>query len=197
MADITLSSAVRANLLSLQTTADLLSSTQTKLATGLKVNSALDDPSAFFTASSLQSRANDLSRILDSVGGAVQTIKAADEGISSITKLVESAQATARQALQSAKPTNATVTGSGASISVDSAVTVTGAGLSDANNLLASLGATDVDAATQTGTAIGNIADLSSRHHRLCWKGRRATVTANSPAQAGGTNRDRSVHRCC
>jgi hypothetical protein len=100
--DITLSSAVRSNLLALQNTADLLGKTQEKLATGLKVNSALDDPTAFFTASSLNSRANDLSRLQDFVGNAVQTIKAADEGISAITKLVESAEATARQALQSA-----------------------------------------------------------------------------------------------
>ena len=102
MADITLSSAVRTNLLSLQSTADLLASTQEKLATGLKVNSALDDPTAFFTASSLNSRANDLQRLQDFVGNSVQTIKAADEGISAITKLVESAEATARQALNSA-----------------------------------------------------------------------------------------------
>ena len=100
--EITLSSAVRSNLLALQDTANLLSKTQEKLATGLKVNSALDDPTAFFTASSLNGRANDLSRLQDFVGNAIQTIKAADEGISAITKLVESAEATARQALQSA-----------------------------------------------------------------------------------------------
>ncbi len=106
--DITLSSAVRSNLLALQNTANLLGKTQEKLATGLKVNSALDDPTAFFTASSLNSRANDLSRLQDFVGNAVQTIKAADEGISAITKLVESAEATARQALQSAGNTAST-----------------------------------------------------------------------------------------
>ena len=98
--DITLSSAVRNNLLSLQNTADLLGRTQERLATGLKVNSALDDPTAFFTASSLNSRAGDLSRLLDSVGNALQTIRAADDGLEAITALVESAQATARQALQ-------------------------------------------------------------------------------------------------
>ncbi|MGH1349464.1 MAG: flagellin [Methyloligellaceae bacterium] len=103
--DITLSSAVRSNLLSLQKTADLLSKTQGKLATGLKVNSALDDPTAFFTASALNSRASDLNRLQDFTANAVQTIKAADEGISSITKLVETAEATARQALQSAGTT--------------------------------------------------------------------------------------------
>lgn len=105
MADITLSSAVRNNLLSLQNTADLLGRTQERLATGLKVNSALDDPTAFFTASSLNSRASDLSRLLDSIGLAVQTLDAADKAISAITDLVETAQATARQALQSSSST--------------------------------------------------------------------------------------------
>ena len=110
MADITLSGAVRSNLLALQNTAELLGNTQQKLATGLKVSSALDDPTAFFTASSLNARANDLSRLQDFVGNAVQTLKAADEGISAITNLVESAEATARQALQTAG-TVANVTG--------------------------------------------------------------------------------------
>ncbi|WP_299474345.1 flagellin [uncultured Roseibium sp.] len=100
MADITLSSAVRANLNSLQSTADLLSDVQNKLATGKKVNSALDNPSNFFTASGLNSRASDLGTLLDDMGQSVQTLKAADEGIASITTLAESAKAIANQALQ-------------------------------------------------------------------------------------------------
>lgn len=100
MADITLSKAVRSNLLNLQSTASQLGKTQQRLATGLKVNSALDNPTNFFTASSLNSRAGDLGRLLDAVGNATQTIEAANNGLSAITKLVESAQATARQALQ-------------------------------------------------------------------------------------------------
>jgi len=102
--DITLSKGVRQNLLSLQSTADLLSKTQERLATGKKVNSALDNPINFFTSSGLQSRANDLSRLLDSIGNAIQTVQAADKGISAITDLIESAQAQARQALTSAAP---------------------------------------------------------------------------------------------
>jgi flagellin len=105
MSDVTLSSAVRNNLLSLQSTADLMSKTQERLATGLKVNSALDNPTNFFNASALNSRANDLGRLLDGVSNATQTLEAADNGIEAITKLVESAQATARQAQQ----TSATV----------------------------------------------------------------------------------------
>ncbi|GGB37305.1 flagellin [Roseibium aquae] len=100
MSDITLSAAVRQNLLTLQTTADLLSDVQGKLATGLKVNSALDNPNSFFTASGLNSRANDLNNLLDDMGQSLQTLKAADKGIQSITKLVDSAKAKANQALQ-------------------------------------------------------------------------------------------------
>ncbi|WP_420414463.1 flagellin [Roseibium sp.] len=100
MADITLSAAVRQNLLTLQSTADLMSGVQNKLATGLKVNSALDNPNSFFTASGLNARASDLSNLLDDMGQSVNTIKAADDGIQSITKLVESAKAKANQALQ-------------------------------------------------------------------------------------------------
>lgn len=101
MADnITLSAAVRQNLLTLQSTADLMSGVQNKLATGLKVNSALDNPNSFFTASGLNSRANDLSTLLDDMGQSLQTLKAADEGIQTITDLVETAKAKANQALQ-------------------------------------------------------------------------------------------------
>ena len=108
MSDITLSKAVRSNLLNLQSTAGLLSKSQERLSTGLRVNSALDNPTNFFTAQGLNSRANDLSQLLDSVSNAVQTVAAADKGITAITKLVESAQATARQALQTSATLAAT-----------------------------------------------------------------------------------------
>jgi flagellin-like hook-associated protein FlgL len=111
MADITLSAGVRQNLLSLQNTADLMSRTQNRLATGKKVNSALDNPISYFTSQSLSNRASDLTALLDSIANGVQTIKAADTGITSLTKLVQSAQAIANQALQSASST-ASVTGS-------------------------------------------------------------------------------------
>jgi flagellin len=105
MSEITLSKAVRSNLLNLQSTATLLGKSQERLSSGLRVNSALDNPTNFFTAQGLNSRANDLSQLSDAVSNAVQTVAAADKGISAITKLVEAAQATARQALQ----TSATV----------------------------------------------------------------------------------------
>jgi flagellin len=100
MADVNLSKAVRSNLLSLQSTAASMAKTQERLATGLKVNSALDNPTNFFTASSLNSRASDMASLLDSMSNGIKTIEAADNGLSSITKTVESMQSTLRQARQ-------------------------------------------------------------------------------------------------
>ncbi|WFE91864.1 flagellin [Roseibium porphyridii] len=100
MPDITISSAVRSNLNALQSTSQLMSSVQEKLATGKKVNSALDNPNSFFTAKGLENRASDLSTLLDDMGQSVQTLKAADEGISAISDLVDAAKAKANQALQ-------------------------------------------------------------------------------------------------
>ena len=103
--NITLSAAVRSNLLSLQQTADLMALTQTRLATGKKVNSALDNPINFFTAASLNGRGNDLTKLLDSISNATKTLQAADNGITSITKFIENAQAIAQQAQNSAATT--------------------------------------------------------------------------------------------
>jgi flagellin len=98
--NITLSNGIRQNLLSLQRTADMMGTTQHRLATGRKVNSALDDPTNFFMSAALQTRANDFSRLLDGMGNAVKTLEAADNGIKGIIKLVETAQAMVRQAQQ-------------------------------------------------------------------------------------------------
>jgi flagellin-like hook-associated protein FlgL len=100
MADIVLSAGVRQNLLSLQNTAQLMGMTQNRLATGKKVNSALDNPSNFFTSQALNNRASDLNALLDSIGQAQKTLEAADHGITSLTKLVESAKSIAKQARQ-------------------------------------------------------------------------------------------------
>ncbi len=102
MGDISISNGVRSNLMALQSTTRMMEETQNRLATGKRVNSALDNPANFFTASSMNNRAGDLSSLLDSMNTGVNTIKAADNALTSITKLVESAQGTARQALQDA-----------------------------------------------------------------------------------------------
>src|SRR5262245_33344731 len=100
--NITLSAGVRQNLLALQNTAALLSTTQNRLATGKKVNSALDNPTNFFTSSALSSRASDLSKLLDSMANGINTVKAADNGLTAITTSVESLKATVTQARQDA-----------------------------------------------------------------------------------------------
>jgi flagellin-like hook-associated protein FlgL len=100
MSGIVLSAAVRQNLLSLQDTANLLSQTQTALATGNKVNSALDNPIEFFTSQALNNRASDISNLLDSIGNGVQVLQAANTGITSLSSLVDSAKSIANQVLQ-------------------------------------------------------------------------------------------------
>ena len=85
MSDIVLSAGVRSNLLQLQQTADLMTRTQTRLSSGKRVNSALDNAINFFTAQGLDNRANDLSGLLDSMSNAINTIQAANNGITSFT----------------------------------------------------------------------------------------------------------------
>src|SRR5258705_1895897 len=100
MSGIVLSASVRQNLLSLQSTAELLATTQNRLATGNKVNSALDNPTNFFTAQGLNNRASDINNLLDSIGNGVQVLQAANTGITSLQKLVDTAKSLANQVLQ-------------------------------------------------------------------------------------------------
>ena len=100
MSGIVLSASVRQNLLSLQNTAQLLATTQNDLSTGNKVNTALDNPTEFFTAQGLNSRAGDISNLLDSIGNGVQVLQAANTGITSLQSLIANAQSIANQVLQ-------------------------------------------------------------------------------------------------
>jgi flagellin len=112
MSNIVLSNGIRQNLLSLQQTSEMQSATQLRLATGRRVNSAVDNPVNFFTNASLNARANALSGLLDAMSNGIKTIESADKGISAITKLVESTQATIRQALNDAAQNRPAKTGS-------------------------------------------------------------------------------------
>ncbi len=96
--DITLTSAMRSNLASLQQTADLVGKVQQQLATGKKVNSALDNPANYFAASAANTRANQLTGLKDNIGQAIQTIKAADNGVTGINSLLESIRGIVTQA---------------------------------------------------------------------------------------------------
>ena len=98
MSDISLTASMRSNLLSLQNTQSLMDQTQDRLSTGKKVNSAIDNPSSYYTAQSLTNRASDLESLLDSMGQGIQTIQAANEGIEAITSFVQQAKAVANSA---------------------------------------------------------------------------------------------------
>jgi len=100
MSDIVLSASVRQNLLSLQSTAALLATTQNRLSTGKKVNTALDNPTNYFTAAGLDNRASDINNLLDSIGNGVQVLQAANTGLTSLQKLVDTAKSIANQVLQ-------------------------------------------------------------------------------------------------
>lgn len=100
MSAVTLTPATRANLFALLSTSELLQMTQRRLATGLRINSALDNPNNFFTARALDNRATDLNVLLDQMGQAQQAIRAAHTGLGALTKLVQSAIAIAQQARQ-------------------------------------------------------------------------------------------------
>jgi flagellin len=107
MNDISLTAGMRSNLLSLQNTVDLLDRTQGRLATGKKVNSALDNPVSFFASQNLLNRASEIDSLKDAMGQAVQTINAADKGISAITSMIEQAKGIAQSALSANDETTA------------------------------------------------------------------------------------------
>ena len=167
--DIVLSAGIRSNLLALQGTAELQARTQQRLATGKKVNSALDNPINFFTASALTNRAGDLGNLLDSVSNAIQTLNAANNGLTSLTKLVQNAQAIVQQAQQSSATSAkyvGTVSGltGASSFSVTSANTIT---INDGTNTttITSTGALTVQQiidGVNTGAATGVKAELST-----------------------------------
>jgi flagellin-like hook-associated protein FlgL len=96
---VQLSASIRSNLLLLQQTQTSLDRTQTRLSTGNKVNSALDSPTAFFAAKSLNQRASDLTNLKDGIGQAISTINAGDKGITAIQNLIDNATALTQSAL--------------------------------------------------------------------------------------------------
>jgi len=111
--DVSLTAGMRANLLALQDTVNLLNRTQSRLSTGKKVNTAIDNPVSFFASQALTSRASVIDSLKDAMGQAVQTITAADKGIKAITSMIEQAKGIAQSA-QSAVPQSAEMTPPGA-----------------------------------------------------------------------------------
>jgi len=201
MSGIVLSASVRQNLLSLQSTAALLATTQNDLATGNKVNSALDNPTNFFTSQSLNNRASDIGNLLDSIGNGVQVLQSANTGITSLEGLVQSAQSVATQALQStvgysAKSSFSVSLGSGATAanlfggSTFNAATFTGV---VAKNTLATPAA--VTTATSLTAAAGSdaISATIAAGDTLTVDGHLITFAAGAPPTTGTVVADSGV----
>ncbi|WP_024510433.1 DUF1522 domain-containing protein [Bradyrhizobium sp. ARR65] len=161
MSGIVLSASVRQNLLSLQSTADLLATTQNRLATGKKVNSALDNPTNFFTAQSLDNRASDINNLLDSIGNGVQVLQQANAGITALQKLIDSAKSIANQALQTtvgySTKSNVSTTIAGATASDLRGTTTFASAVASSNVLYAGAagGTTAATGSSTLGAAIG------------------------------------------
>ncbi|WFU27961.1 DUF1522 domain-containing protein [Bradyrhizobium sp. CB1717] len=165
MSGIVLSSSVRQNLLSLQSTADLLATTQNRLSTGKSVNSALDNPTNFFTAQSLDNRASDINNLLDGIANGVQVLQAANTGITSLQKLIDSAKSIANQALQTtvgySTKSNVSTTISGAT-AADLRGTTSFASATASSNVVYSGAAGGTTAATGTTTLGATIGSFAS-----------------------------------
>ena len=165
MSDITLSAGIRQNLLSLQNTAANLTTTQEHLATGKKVNTAFDNPTSYFTSQSLNNRASDLSSLLDQIGQAQQTLDAANNGLTSLTSLLEQALSTAQQAQQTTPTAAASTTGTVALTTVNAA-----------GNLLINVGATSYTVAI---TASESVSAIEAQINGTSGLGANGAVTAS------------------
>jgi flagellin-like hook-associated protein FlgL len=123
MADISLTAGIRSNLLSLQGTSDLLNQTQARLGSGKKVNSPIDNPTAYFTAQALSNRAGDLTARLDGIAKGIQTVKAANAGVSSLTDLLKQAKGVAQDARSLSTATTADADRSAAAVKYNTLMT--------------------------------------------------------------------------
>jgi len=167
--DVVLSAGVRQNLLALQDTARLMSITQNRLAKGKKVNSALDNPVNFFTASGLSSRAKDLGSLLDSMANGIKTIEAADNGITSIKATIESMKSTLLQARQDKSFKSTTYSVGLTTPAATDVLTLSGGALTAAVNV-------DVTNTQAVRTSATNYADMDF-NNAGAWAGQTLTFT--------------------
>lgn len=161
MADVTLTAALRSNLLSLQGTQRLLDSTQLKLATGKKVNSALDNAASFFASQSLTNRASDLGGLLDGIGQGIQALKAADNGITAMTNLLNQAKAIAQEARDGASTSASLTTGNIAGANLADVTAAGGLAIGDGDAFSIQLGPNGVNhtITISTGDSMQDVVD--------------------------------------
>jgi flagellin len=195
MSGIVLSASVRQNLLSLQSTASLLATTQNALSTGNKVNTALDNPTEFFTAQGLNNRASDINNLLDGIGNGVQVLQAANTGITSLQSLIASAQSIANQVLQAptgyttkSNVTSAAIPGANANNLLGTGVSATAIG-APVNNLVPAtitvntklVGAAGSDSlGTQAAPAIANNSVLKINNNTITFSTGQTTTTTDA-----------------
>jgi flagellin len=176
--DVVLSAGVRQNLLALQSTAHLMATTQNRLSTGKRVNSALDNPVNFFTSGSLSSRAKDLTALLDSMANGIKTIEAADNGITAIKKTIESMKSTLLQARQDKSFKSSAYTVAVATPAPTDVLTFSGGAVTGSVNI-------DLTNSTAVRTSATNYADMDF-NNAGAWAGQTLTFTI---ALNGGTAR--------
>ncbi|OYW66587.1 MAG: hypothetical protein B7Z40_10960 [Bosea sp. 12-68-7] len=152
-----ISNGVRSSLASLQTITSQAAAVQNRLATGKKVNTAVDNPVNFFTAASLNDRSSQLKGLLDGISNGIQTVQAASKGIDGITKLVGSLQSTVKQAQADAAQNRPTVVGTGTTLATAGEAALTSKSLKDIalDKRIGSAGDTTV--ATATASAAGDL----------------------------------------
>ena len=175
---VTLSAAVRSNLLALENTTALQAQTQQRLATGKKVNSALDNPTNFFTAAALSARAGELTNLLDSMTNGINTLKAADNGLTSITTTIQSMQASVTQARQDASWQSSSYTLDSATIGTSSTKNISFSGGAVTGTINVALN----DQETLTGATTGFTSGGSSNA-----VGTSGTLTIQASDINGGT----------
>jgi flagellin-like hook-associated protein FlgL len=152
-----ISNGVRSSLASLQTITSQAAAVQNRLATGKKVNTAVDNPVNFFTAQSLNNRSDQLKGLLDGISNGIQTVQAASKGIDGITKLVGSLQSTVKQAQADAAQNRPTVVGTGTTLATAGEAALTSKSLKDIalDKRVGSAGDTTV--ATATASSAGDL----------------------------------------
>jgi flagellin len=180
MGDVVLSAGVRQNLLALQNTSSLMSVTQNRLATGKKVNSALDNPLNFFTSSALSARASDLASILDSMSNGIKTLQAADNGLTAITHTVESMQASINKARQDASFKGTTFSIDGTSIGTTTLKNLTFSG--------GAVGTTPVNVPVNTMAVVGVPGSSTSGTVPATYTGGTLAINGTNVAIANDTN---------
>ena len=162
ISEISLTASMRSNLLSLQSTQKLMDTTQDRLSTGKKVNSAMDNPTNYFTAQSLTARANDLDALMDSIGQAISTLETADQGITTLTDFVEQAKSLANSARDTANvksSVTSSVTFDPLNVKNQKVVDVIG-GIEDGNSFTIRLGKSTTIEGTTNLNETQTLADL-------------------------------------